>query len=151
MISNHCQDNLCLDVLWTDGIVKTILDGKSDEKGVSERAIISPGEITKYTFVQGPYGLGCQEPCLGKIMFPEDDCRSESGIPLSSTLLHDDGSVMIRRRGAPNACRGTGAISFAANRLETGTGKDPSVLSLRLKRTAKPAWKSGHSVPRYLW
>jgi len=40
-------------VLWEGRIVKTILDEGSDEKGLRKRVLISLGEMSKFTPVEG--------------------------------------------------------------------------------------------------
>jgi len=51
--------------------VKTILDEGSDEKGLRKRVLISLGEMSKFTPVEGPDAFECQRLCIGKIMLPE--------------------------------------------------------------------------------
>jgi len=74
-------------------IVKTILDEGSDEKGVWKRVLISLGEMSTFTPVEGPDAFECQRLCIGKIMLPElrinPDQKSAFLFPVCNQMTMD--------------------------------------------------------------
>jgi hypothetical protein len=79
--------------------VKTLLDERTDEKGVRKGVIIFLEEMIGFTLVQGSDAFECQRPCLEKIIYPElrIDPDQKSAFLFPAMQPHDNGAFRIRR------------------------------------------------------